>query len=121
MFKKLLSVLLLLSLTAACCSASLAEGTVKIGKKGIDNMKFAGLLPDGRMVYGGFMEERTDSDRKARLLCLNPDGTVSWEYVDQKAGYYHETVVTDEGTIAVLQPGAFFRERAVHGKRDTFG
>lgn len=106
MFKKLLSVLLLLSLTAACCSASLAEGTVKIGKKGIDNMKFAGLLPDGRMVYGGFMEERTDSDRKARLLCLNPDGTVSWEYVDQKAGYYHETVVTDEGTIAVLQPGA---------------
>ena len=106
MFKKILSILFILSLTVAFCSVSLAEGTVKIGKKGIDNMKFAGLLPDGRMVFGGRMEEGPDSANKARILCLNPDGTVSWEYVDQKARYYYETVVTDEGIIAVLQPGA---------------
>ena len=106
MFRRILAILLLLSLTAAFCSVSLAEETVKIGKKSLDNMKFAGLLPDGRMVFGGHMEEGTDSSRKARLLCLNPEGTVSWEYVDQKAGYYYETVVTAEGTIAVIQPDA---------------
>jgi hypothetical protein len=106
MFKKILAILFLLSLAAACCSASLAEGTVKIGKKGIDNMKFAGLLPDGRMVFGGRLELGSDAGTKARLLCLNPDGTISWEYVDQVAKYYYKTVVTDEGTIAVLQPGS---------------
>ena len=106
MFKKLLSILLILSLTVAFCSVSLAEGTVKISQNGIDCLRFAGLLPDGRMAFAGCMEQGSNAGTKARLLCLNPDGTVSWEYVDQKATDYFESAVTDEGIIAVMQSGA---------------
>ncbi len=102
MFKKLLAILLLLSLTAAFCSASLAEDMVKIGGRSLLKVvRYRCSLPDGRLVFSGSEGNGLDYNREtARLLCLNPDGTVSWEYVDWDERTYEDAVILEDGNIA---------------------
>ena len=74
-------------------------------------LSYACTLPDGRVVLSG-TESRYEEDEysysldKARLVCLNPDGTVSWEYTGpEEKAYYHlwfdQAMVLKDGTIAV--------------------
>ena len=101
MFKKLLAILLLLSLTTAFCSVSLAEDMMKIGEGGFLNcVNYQDTLPDGRLIFCGSGGDHISLER-ARLLCVNPDGTVSWEYVDQDEKEYYDAVVLEDGNIAV--------------------
>ena len=101
MLKKILSILLFLSLTAAFCSVSLADDMMPIGKGGfLIYVSYQDTLPDGRMIFCGSGGEDYDGQR-AKLLCVNPDGTISWEYVDQNEQGYYEAVILEDGNIAV--------------------
>ena len=103
MLKKLLAVLLLLSLTAAFSSAALADDMMKIGGGGVgilNNVNYQDTLPDGRLIFCG-SGGADFARRRARLLCVNPDGTVSWEYVDQDEKEFYGAVVLEDGNIAV--------------------
>lgn len=74
-------------------------------------MSYACTLQDGRLLMTGTeMEEGPNVEYyiwKARLLCLNPDGTVSWEYTgpeekfDGQLWFDNAATLTD-GTIAVV-------------------
>ncbi len=74
-------------------------------------LSYACTLPDGRVVLSG-TESRYEEDEysysldKARLVCLNPDGTVSWEYTGpEEKAYNHlwfdQAAVLKDGTIAI--------------------
>ncbi|MBE5779495.1 MAG: hypothetical protein E7331_09235 [Clostridiales bacterium] len=44
-------------------------------------------LPDGHIIFAGSAGENgNDSNRKARLVCMNPDGTIAWDYLHQAKG-----------------------------------
>ena len=107
MFKKLLALLLLLSLSTVFCPASLAEDMVQIGGRSLfKTVNYRCTLPDGRLVFSGSEGNDVDYNRQsARLLCLNPDGTVSWEYVDQDEREYTGAVVLEDGNIAACAAG----------------
>ena len=103
MYKKLLAILLFLSVSVFSCSACFADDIVKIGGGGtglLIYVNYQDTLPDGRMIFSG--RGGADFERqRARLLCVNPDGTVSWEYVDQDEKEFYKVVVLEDGNIAV--------------------
>ena len=103
MYKKLLAILFLLSVSIFSCSACFADDMVKIGGGGtglLIYVNYQDTLPDGRMIFSG--RGGADFERqRARLLCVNPDGAVSWEYVDQDEKEFYKVVVLEDGNIAV--------------------
>ena len=88
-----------------CCSVALAEESMNLGAEGNDEMKYAFTLPDGRMLFVGSRGEPGNyQESRARLLCLNPDRTVSWEYLDSATGNarYNGAAFLPDGTIGVV-------------------
>ena len=80
---------LLLCLCAVLlCSCACAETIIDLGlPEGGDGMGYEATLPDGRLVFSGCNSEAGNSmNSKARLLCLNPDGTTSWDYIYPQEG-----------------------------------
>ncbi|MBR6442502.1 MAG: hypothetical protein IKS46_02340 [Clostridia bacterium] len=75
-----------------------------------ETLSYECMLQDGRLLLTGTaLEDGPDIEYtiwKARLVCLNPDGTVSWEYtgpeekIDGSLWFYYAAVLKD-GTIAV--------------------
>ncbi len=104
--------LLLCLFAALLCSAAFTE-TAIIDLENTENSEnFLGFckLPDGRVLFAGFREgsypgEGGDEDSKARLLCLNTDMTVSWEYLDKTNDGFTDVAVTKDNTIAALYDG----------------
>ncbi len=97
--------LLLLCLCAALlCSAAFAEtaGIVDMASSGkADSFYDYCMLPDGRAVFAGWMMDEESS--AGRLVCMNPDGTVSWAY-EEPAGSrsaYWGVLPMEDGTLAV--------------------
>ncbi|MBR3429860.1 MAG: hypothetical protein IKG87_07170 [Clostridia bacterium] len=69
------------------CSCAFAENTVNFSGPGYDALQYACTLPDGRMIFTGYRGAKGNyQESRARLLCLNPDKTVSWEYFDPSEG-----------------------------------
>ncbi len=97
---------LLLGLCLALLAGSaLAEGFVNLGGEGCDQLWYRCSLADGRFILAGLRGEPGHyMNHKARLLCMNPDGTVSWEYIDPEgqSGMYSKAVVTDDGRICAV-------------------
>lgn len=82
--KKILTIILSMMI---CCTAACAESSVSISAEGEDWMSYAFTLPDGRMIFTGSRGKVGNyQEQEARLLCLNPDRTVSWEYWDPAEG-----------------------------------
>ncbi len=77
-------------------SFAAAEPTVISGSGLFDTMGFIGTLPDGRMIFFG----TTGKNRIRRLLCLEPEGTVSWELKNFTDDMY-APAITEDGTIAI--------------------
>ena len=73
-----------------------AEPVAKIGGNLFNGSEFIGELPDGRMIFFG----TTGENRICRLLCLEPEGTVSWELKYFTHDMY-APVITEDGTIAI--------------------
>ena len=61
-------------------------------------------LPDGRLLLSGVRGSPADGTQKAWLVCMNPDRTVSWEYVETEEGecWYTRAVLLKDGTIAMV-------------------
>lgn len=87
------------------CSCAFAENTVSFSGPGYDALQYACTLPDGRMIFTGYRSvEGNYQESRARLLCLNPDKTVSWEYFDPSEGKcgYGAALVREDGRLAVI-------------------
>ncbi len=68
---------------------ALAENQIDLSTSGFDGLS-AHALPDGRILFAGSAGEKGDYQKqKARLVCLNADGTVAWEYVHPAEGRCH--------------------------------
>ena len=108
--KKLLMMILCLII---CAATACAEDSVSISAEGEDWMSYAFTLPDGRMIFTGSRGKVGNyQERKARLLCLNPDRTVSWEYWDPAEGYAHfrGAALLADGTIGVVYINSPYQE-----------
>ncbi len=102
MIKRLLALCLCLVLLAG---TACAEGIVTIAS-GRDDLEYRCTLPDGRIVLAGSKTpDGEGSSPRACVLCLNPDRTVSWEFIDRDengfSSVYQVTVLPD-GTIAAV-------------------
>ena len=98
------TLLLCLCLTLLAGSA-LANEVVDISTDGYDCMYYECTLPDGRLIFSGDMGTVGNyADSRARLLCMNPDMTVSWDYVDPEEGScrFWGAAVLKDGTIGTV-------------------
>ena len=98
-------VLLLCLCIALLAGSALANEVVDIGTDGYDSLRYDCTLPDGRLIISGKMGTVGNyADARARMLCLNPDMTVSWEYIDPEEGCcrFWGAAVLEDGTIGAL-------------------
>ena len=105
--------LLLVLCLALLCSAAMAENRVSISAEGEDWMNYAFTLPDGRMIFAGSRGQVGNyQESKARLLCLNPDRTVAWEYFDPATGHahYNGAALLEDGLIGVVFTNSPYQE-----------
>ena len=101
MKKMMLLVLCLIILS----SFAYSESVISFNGPGYDALGYACTLPDGRMIFTGYRSvEGNYQESRARLLCLNQDKTVSWEYWDPAEGQcgYGAAIVCEDGTLAVI-------------------
>ena len=64
----------------------LAEEQINLSTPGADALT-PYALPDGRILFAGSAgDEGNYQNQKARLVCLNTDGTVAWEYYHPAEG-----------------------------------
>lgn len=97
--------LLLCLCMALLAGSALANDVVDISTDGYDQMHDECMLPDGRIIFAGSMGMVGNYvDSRARLVCMNPDMTVSWEYVDPEEGCcsFRSVVVLKDGTIGAV-------------------
>lgn len=97
-------VLLLCLCAALLCSAAFADPagvTDMASTDKLDRLYEYCMLPDGRIVFAGWMMDEENST--GRLLCVNPDGTVCWEYEEPEEGSscYWNVFPEEDGTLAV--------------------
>ena len=100
----LLLVLLCLCLVLPAGDAS-AEEIVIFGSDGYDLLVYWDTLSDGRILLCGAQAAPGGVDEaSARMVCLNPDLTVSWEYVDPACdgGKFALAQELADGTIGVV-------------------
>ena len=83
MKRLIIGLLLLLSL----CAPAAAEERINLGTEGYDGLSYCFTLPDGRLVFSGTKGMKGNyQNSRGRLLCLNPDLSLSWDYVDPAEG-----------------------------------
>ena len=104
--RKILKSILLLCLCAVMLTGSaLAEDVADISGEGFDCMYYKCTLPDGRVILTGCKGTVGNYiDSRARILCLNPDMTVSWDYIDPSEGCrsFTWTALLKDGTLGVV-------------------
>ena len=98
--------------TLLCCFCLLipaedanAEGIMELGVDGYDSLAYADTLSDGRILLCGAQSAPGSyKDSSARLLCLNADRTVSWEYLDTAAdgGRFIYARELNDGTVGAV-------------------
>ena len=98
------ALLLCLCMTLLAGSA-LANEVVDLCTEGYESIIYGCTLPDGRLIFTGQRGKVGNyADSRARIVCLNPDMTVSWDYFDPEEGAcrYIDPVVLQDGTIGVV-------------------
>ena len=99
------SILALCLCLALLAGTACAEEIVTIAS-GQDDVEYRCTLPDGRLVLAGSKTPDGEGGSPvAYVLCLNPDRTVSWEYMDRDENGYtsvYQAAVLPDGTIAVV-------------------
>ena len=89
-----------------------AEEIVIFGRDGYDFLTYEGRLSDGRILMcGAQAAPGASAEASAKLVCLNPDWTLSWVYVDPACdgGKFAWAKELEDGTIGVV----YLRERDV--------
>ena len=84
MKKRIIAMVMVLLLLAM---PALAEERIDLSTEGCDQFVDNLALPNGRVVFAGSAAVKGNyQDARARLLCLNPDGSVAWEYIHPAQG-----------------------------------
>ncbi len=103
---KMIRILLLCLCTAMLAGTAGAEEIVDISDYAFTDVKYQGTLADGRVLLAGMADRQgKGAESLPRLLCLNPDRTVSWDYLDEAAplaSYIGAAVLADGRIGAVL-------------------
>lgn len=82
--KRIFLITICLLMLAGCARA---EQRVSLGGEGYNALTHPLTLPDGRVLLAGSQSAAGRPDElRARLVCLNPDRTVAWEYLDPAQG-----------------------------------
>ena len=108
-------VMLLCLCAVMIAGTALANEIVDIGVEGYDTTGYDCTLPDGRMIFTGSQGEPGNyMNSRARILCLNPDKTVSWEYIDSAEGSWsaHGVTLMKDGTLCVRLCNSPYQTRA---------
>lgn len=95
----ILMVLLMLVTTA------LADERIDLSTDGYDQIMSVLELPDGRVVFAGRASVKGNyQDSRARLFCMNPDGTVVWDYRHSDEGNcsFSNLQLLPEGVMGVI-------------------
>ena len=101
---KPLLMLLCLCLILPAGAAS-AEEITDLGVDGFDDLSYLTTLSDGRILLGGIQAvDGSEEESAAWMLCLNPDMTVSWEYIDEACNGGRFTCAAEhaDGTIGAI-------------------
>ena len=111
------------SILALCLCLALLAGTACAEEIreicfGLDYMHYGCTLADGRMVLVGAknLADGYYFEPVARVVCLNPDGTLSWEFADTGENGYVSAVqaaALQDGTVAVV-----FEDRQLLDRED---
>lgn len=84
--KRILAALLILLFLAL---PAFAQEQIDLSTPGADYL-IPYALPDGRVIFAGSAGEKGNyQNQKARLVCMNSDGTVAWEYIHPAEGNCH--------------------------------
>ena len=97
-FLILIAVFVFLSLPA------LAEERIDLSTNGKDQL-YAYALPDGRTIFAGSASTKGNyQDSRARLLCMNSDGTIAWDYLHPAKGNcsFGNVQLLPDGTLGVI-------------------
>ncbi len=90
-------------LAAGCACAEKTEG-VDLGMGEKEFLYYGTTLSDGRILMVGAHGMNGGTQISGRLLCLNPDRTVSWEYIgdDYSDGVFFRAAELEDGTIGLV-------------------
>ena len=117
-FNRMIRRFLVLCLCLALLAGSACAEEMKSICSGLDHVYYSCTLEDGRLLLTG-VKNRTTSDYYdpvAWVVCLNPDGTVSWEFDDQGADGYSSVVqaaALRDGNVAMV-----FEDRQLLDRED---
>ena len=96
--------LCLFAVLAVGCACAEETKTVNLGNGGKNSLVYGTTLSDGRILMVGTRAKIDESMGSGRLLCLNPDRTVSWEYIDDGFidGRFIDAAELEDGTIGLV-------------------
>ena len=96
--------LCLCAVLAVGCACAEETKTVNLGNGGKNSLVYGTTLSDGRILMVGTRAKIDESLGSGRLLCLNPDRTVSWEYIDDGFidGRFIDAAELEDGTIGLV-------------------
>ncbi len=97
---KMIRILLLCLCTAMLAGTAGAEEMVDINEYAFSDVIYQDTLADGRVLLAGSGDP--SGMPRPRLLCLNTNRTVSWEYLDETAGRYIGAAVLADGRIGAV-------------------
>lgn len=83
---------------------ALAEERIDLSTNGNDQLN-AYALPDGRTIFAGSASTKGNyQDSRARLLCMNSDGTIAWDYLHPAKGNcsFGNVQLLPDGTLGVI-------------------
>ncbi len=104
--KQIINFLMLLLCTSLLTGTSFAKETEIVNISGDEDeiLYYGTTLADGRILMVGDKGEFGPDDSSAKLLCLNGDRTVSWEYAESTAdgGKFTLAAELEDGTIGTV-------------------
>ena len=102
--KQLISFLLLLLCAAMAANTAFAAEAVNLGGDGKNALIYGTTLADGRILMVGSRTAPGQYAGSARMVCLNRDGTESWQYIDDTHddGRFSYAAELTDGTIGLV-------------------
>ena len=102
--KQLISFLLMLLCAVMAANTAFAAEAVNLGGDGKNTLVYGTTLSDGRILLVGSRTAPGQYFGSGRLVCLNRDGSESWQYIDDVLddGRFSYAAELEDGTIGLV-------------------
>ena len=102
--KQIINFMLLFLCAAMMANTAFAAEAVNLGGDGKNALIYGTTLADGRILMVGSLTATGKDASSARMVCLNRNGTVSWEYMDEACdnGRFSYAAELEDGTIGLV-------------------